>query len=407
MENSSEHPLLHRQDWHKIVEECIDMKPADFALEKRSEWGELTPWLAEQLHCYQKAQKKLQGIHQCGWIYRKQSLEQSSGTAAARYKASLFEVETCVDLTGGLGIDTLAFSEKFGKVSHVEPDTLTSDLAKHNLETAGCSNITFHKTTAEAFASGFEGRADLMYADPSRRDEAVRLIRLEECVPDIHAMRADLSSKARQVMLKLSPMYDIDQLLRELPEVTWVKVVSVRGEVKEILAGWNNDEISEKKSAIISAVLLNDDGTVKNEIITNRVEVSTVGTSDKLEAGWVCLPDSAITKAGAVDATAVMRNMKRISHQHDALWSDAEPVDFPGRSFRIISMMPYNPKKLQKLIRRSSWESAHIYRRDFPVEVPQLHKKFGLPMGPDIHLHFLSSSLKEKLVLICEPPEQG
>lgn len=406
MQNSYEHPLLHRNGWQKIVEDCIDMKPADFALEKRKEWGELTPWLAEQLHCYQKAQKKLPGIHQSGWLYRKQSLEQSSGTAAAKYKASLFEGETCVDLTGGLGIDTFALSERFGRVTHVEPDWLTSDLAKHNLETAGCSTISFHKTTGEAFISGFEGCTDLMYADPSRRGEAVRLVRLEDCVPDIHAMRADLSRKTKQVMLKLSPMYDVNKLLGELPEVTWVKVVSHRGEVKEILAGWNNDEVSEKKRVTISAVLLNDDGTVKSEIITNKVGINTVDSSQQLEGGWVCLPDSAITKAGGVDTTAAMHNMYKISQLHDALWSDAEPVDFPGRCFKVISTIIYNPKKLQKLIRTSGWNSGHIYRRDFPVEVAQLHKKFRLPMGPEVHLLFLSNSQKEKLVLICNSPEQ-
>jgi len=79
-----------------------------------------------------------------------------------------------------------------------------------------------------------------------------------------------------------------------------------------------------------------------------------------------------------------------------------KPENFPGRVFKVMEMLPYNPKSLQKIIRRSGWKSAHIYRRDFPVEVPQLHKKFGLPMGPDVHLLFLSDAENNRQVLVCE-----
>ena len=400
MPESEKHPLLEFSGWADIVAQNSDMNPADFALQMRSEYGEFTPAIAEQLECYRKAEKKLSGLHTHGWIYRKRSLEQSSGTAAAVYKASLFSGDVCLDLTGGLGIDTLAFSHHFGKVHHIEPDEVTSDLANHNLTLSGRENITFHKQTAEEFLSQHSEKASLIYADPSRRDESGRVFRLSDCVPDITLLREELKTMAEKVMLKLSPMYDIHQLLRELPETQWVKVVSVRGEVKEILAGWDTKNPGEEVK--ISAVLLQDDGAVNSELHRKIEDSLTADILSVEKIGWVTLPDPAITKAGLTDKAAEEHHMSRISIQHDALGAETEPENFPGRIFKVMEVLPYNPKGLQKLIRRSGWKSAHIYRRDFPVEVPQLHKKFGLPMGPDVHLLFLSDAENNRQVLVCE-----
>lgn len=401
MSKTERHPLLDFPSWADIVAKYSDMDPANFVLQLRSEFGEITPAIAEQLECYRKAEKKLSGLHTHGWIYRKRSLEQSSGTAAAVYKASLFKGVVCLDLTGGLGIDTLAFSHHFSQVHHIEPDKITSDLANHNLKISGRENITFHKQTAEEFLVKYSERASLIYADPSRRDESGRVFRLSECVPDITLLREELKTLAEKVMLKLSPMYDIHQLLRELPDTQWVKVVSVRGEVKEILVGWDNE--NQTSGVKISAVLLKDDGSVLVELSRKADEEQEPAEILRIEKiNWVCLPDPAITKAGLTDVAALAYNMSRISMQHDALGSETRPDGFPGRSFKVVEKLTYNPKGLQKLIRRSGWKSAHIYRRDFPVEVPQLHKKFGLPMGPDVHLLFLSDAENNRQVLVCE-----
>ncbi|MCH8487085.1 MAG: hypothetical protein LAT75_09465 [Candidatus Cyclonatronum sp.] len=405
-ETRTEHPLSRHPEWTSVLDEAPLPDPAEFAIRGRSAWGDLTPAIAEQLFCYRKAEKKLAGFHQRGWLYRRLSLEQCSGTAAAAYKAGLFSGRLCVDLTGGLGIDSLAFADRFEQVHHVESVPEISALARHNHRISGRGHITHYTQTAEDYLHAFRGQADLIYADPSRRDEQGRVFRLADCLPDIPALLPVLREKARNVLIKLSPLYDLVQLLRELPDTEFVQVVSLRGEVKEILAGWGTEQKPEPaKAAAVSAVLLDDDGKVRHQF--RKAMPGTVipeVSGDALRAGdLLLLPDPAVGKAGATETVAQQLGLKRLSPATDLLSADAGfvPEAFPGRAFRLLELLPFHNKKLKKELAARKLQRVHVYRRGFPLEVSALRSRLNLSMGDEGHLIFFTDRDHQKWCASC------
>ena len=161
------------------------------------------------------------------------SIEQCSSEAAAKYKASLLQGETFADLTGGLGIDTYYISQSFAQTDYVERQTELCDLARHNFEVLK-ADVKVWNETAEEYISHCEPK-DCIFIDPARRDEHGRkTVSIDDCTPDVSALQDALLQKAEKVMVKLSPMLDINKALTELRHVKEVHVVAVSNECKEL-----------------------------------------------------------------------------------------------------------------------------------------------------------------------------
>lgn len=404
MDSFPTHPLLELTGWPDVLQQHKAADPADFALTQRAVYGQFTPLLAGQLHCYAKARRKLPGLHSGGWLYDKTALEQSSGEAAARYKASLHAGARMADLTGGLGIDTLLMSRRFETVHHVERSAEISFLARHNYRKARAQRLAgkglrHHHSSAEAFLQAFEKRSeppfDLLYIDPSRRQGHRRVYQLADCAPNVPALLPRLERCANAIMLKLSPLYDLSQLRRELPAVEWIQVISVRGEVKELLCGWRPGSDSDAITLTTAAVLLDDGGRVRTRVeaedsARRRDSGYSLKALQELEAAVLAVPDAAVIKAGASDAAARTYGCRRISPQHDYLIGSGNsmPEYFPGTLYAIDRVMAYQPKKLKAYLRRENLRAVHLHKRQFDLPVEALYKKFGLEMGEQGHVFF-------------------
>lgn len=189
------------------------------------------------------------------------------------------------DLTGGLGVDSLAFSHVAKNVLYNEMNPERAAAAKHNFALLGAANIdvishcvqprklseisggTDTEGQASATCSGMpsgistsEGsvagvsatlhddfwdtlttfRPDLIYMDPARRSTTGnKVFLLEDCSPDVLTLLSDLFSISGNLLLKLSPMADISMLITRLREhqgyVHEIHVVAAAGESKELL----------------------------------------------------------------------------------------------------------------------------------------------------------------------------
>jgi len=142
---------------------------------------------AEQLRCYPKARRKFPTLHTDGMAYTRLALEQSSGEAAALFKSSLITGTSLIDLTGGLGMDSLAFSRVANHVYYVEPVRQPYLLARHNHTLWGAANISWHACDAREALHTLPG-CDWAYIDPSRRHQDRRSFLLSDCEPDVTAM---------------------------------------------------------------------------------------------------------------------------------------------------------------------------------------------------------------------------
>ena len=142
---------------------------------------------------------------------------------------------TILDLTGGLGVDSWAFSQVAGKVVYFERSEELAAAAERNFARLGAGSIEVRCETVTPETELPE--ADLIYADPARRDAAGRKVfLLEDCTPDILTLLPQMLRKAPAVLLKLSPMADLAMLAGRLsPFLREIHVVESEGEVKELL----------------------------------------------------------------------------------------------------------------------------------------------------------------------------
>ena len=207
------------------------------------------------------------------------------------------------DLTGGLGVDSYVFSRHFGKVLYNEMNPVLADAACHNFSVLGCSNITVSCSRIEypeVLPRGFA--PDIIYLDPARRaSDGKKVFRIEDCQPDIMQLKDSLLQIARLVAVKLSPMADIDIVVRSLgPHCRRIDVVSSSNECKEVVAYLDREYDGE------CTICAKCSG--KGEFLFTRAEENAADAIlpgqglDRImsESGTFLLePDRALLKAGA------------------------------------------------------------------------------------------------------------
>ena len=117
----------------------------------------------------------------------------------------------------------------------LERDQTLARIAAENFRRLGAANIEVVNTSAEAYLAQPGLHFDWVYADPDRRSgDGRKLVRLEDCSPDIlspdAAHRQDFGTTVRQN----SPLFDIGEALRLFPGAR-VEAVSLGDECKEVV----------------------------------------------------------------------------------------------------------------------------------------------------------------------------
>ncbi|MDG5767796.1 class I SAM-dependent methyltransferase [Balneolales bacterium ANBcel1] len=410
---SETHPLIACRNWLEVLEEHQDADPADFALRFRDNGDFPAREIADQLHCYPRAESKLGAFHRPGMIYTREALEQSSGFAAAVFRASEWPAAVVTDLTGGLGIDSAAWASAGARVFYCERNTVLAGLARHNHRLQELTDrikyfsgdaIRWLETHAHTFAGqGSEhGSApstaaigkttgtpevprtgSLIYVDPSRRFSGRRVYALQESDPPVLDHLDLLRSSADRYLIKLSPMVDPAETARLLPDAERLMAISVDGEVKELLADCNPARPA-RSAVIFESVLLHRDGTVRFRLAgeqtgTPAPEVDAVGT-------YLFEADPALFKMRLIDALSGRFGLRRVHPEIGYLTGNRTIEDFPGRTYRVDAILPYKPKQVNKWLSGMGMRCVHIHRRGFPLTVDQLYKKLQCRMGDDAHL---------------------
>ena len=122
------------------------------------------------------------------------SAEQCSSSVTASYKASVVRDIVgrdgrVADLTGGLGVDSWAFSREVSMVVYNDRDSLLAKAATHNFRELDAGNIAVTSVEVGPSSLGpvLDGFSpDLVYVDPARRAyDGRKVFLLEECSPDV------------------------------------------------------------------------------------------------------------------------------------------------------------------------------------------------------------------------------
>lgn len=351
--------------------------------------------LVQQIQARQKAKDKLPSWYaNLDVVFPSLlSVEQSSSEITAKYKADLVSGNCFADLTGGMGVDFQHFSQHFNKSFYVERNPTLVELAEHNLGLLGITNAQFLNQDSLAWLRQTDTNFDWIYLDPARRGDAnQKIVRLEDCEPNILSIKGLLFEKAKFVLLKTSPLLDIDLAIRSLACVTQVHIVAVENEVKEVLFCLQQ---SPDKEAIITAVNLTKTGTQQFVFCRSDEQKATFQT--KLLGKYLYEPNAAIMKSGAFKLVGQRFDLHKI-HLHSHLYTSDEKVpDFVGRTFEIEAVMKLDKKELRAYLPDNQ---ANIAVRNFPMTVAQIRQQTGIREGGNVYLFATTDWNDKKIVLV-------
>lgn len=355
----------------------------------------------QQIEGRQTAQRKLPSWARTeGIIYPvKLSMEQCSSEQTALYKQQLVtrllpeERKNIVDLTGGFGIDFSFLAQLFDEADYVEQDEQLCEIACHNFPLLGLSKVKVHNKKCEKFIDEM-GYFSLIFLDPSRRDATGRkMVALSDCTPDIETLQDKLLDHTTMVIVKLSPMLDIQDTLRRLTNINEVHVVSVDGECKEMLL-----VLCHKKRSV----------TYHCINITEKVQIFCAKTRDAepliapCPERYLYEPNASIMKTGVQNVLCQTYNVRKLHPFSHLFTSEQFIADFPGRSFVIEDYCGFARKELKTLL--AGMNQCNLTIRNFPSTVAELRKRLKLREGGNIYLFATTLSDGSHALLRCRLP---
>ena len=391
-----------------MLERHCSADPAAFAMQFHGRTELPVRAMAEQLACRQKAVKKLPTLSQHNLLYTPLALEQASGERTASYKASFLSGKRAIDLSGGLGVDTMFLARTFQEVLYCERDSLLCAVVEHNLKVSGIDNVTIKSGDSISLLEEYpDDSFDWIFVDPARREEGRRSIALEAASPDVVASHDVLLRHAQRVCIKASPALEISGLKKLLPALHTIVVVSVDCECKEILLllerAYPADGLVQ-----VNAVCLNAESEEITEVFGGNGDAPRVVGAAVKE--YLYEPDPAIIKARLSAVLAADLGLEFVNKSVDYLTADRKIEAFPGRTFRVVECVPYKPKSFRTFLERHAITGASIQRRDFPLSAEELRKKYRLFESERAFLFFTKDATGHPLciyALRCFPGDES
>ncbi|WP_321478781.1 SAM-dependent methyltransferase [uncultured Bacteroides sp.] len=322
-------------------------------------------------------------------------LEQCSSEATARYKASLVEGKSLVDLTGGFGIDCAFLSSRFEKIIYVEQQESLCKLAIYNYHLLHLDHIQVKHADAISFLEEMEA-VDCIFIDPARRNEhGGKTIAIEDCTPDVSELQYLLLNKARRILIKLSPMLDITKVMHAMPHTSEIHIVSVNNECKELLLLVGKELI---KDPLIQCVnLQNENKQIFSFKHSQEQESNCVYEEDLGE--YLYEPNASIMKAGAFKYLASVYKVNKLHPNSHLYTSNILVRDFPGRVFRVADLCSFNKKEFRK--RFTEIKKANISVRNFPASVAEIRKRLNLLDGGETYFFATTLNSGKKVLINC------
>ena len=107
-------------------------------------------------------------------------------------------------------------------------------------------------------------------------------------------------------------------------------------------------------------------------------------------------PNAAILKSGSFEYVGSYYNLNKI-HSNSHLYTSVKLISFPGRVFKILTILDYTKKSFKK----TAISKANISTRNFPDSVEKIRKKLNLKDGGNSYLFFTTDKDQKLIVLNC------
>ncbi len=367
------------------------------------------------------------------------SAEQCSSSVTAAYKASLLarilegaSSKSVADLTGGLGVDSWAFSHVSDKVLYNEMDHGLASAARHNFRELGSENI--HVVNLEIKPGGLGDvlgsfKPDVIFLDPARRDSAGgKVFLLEDCSPNVLELVPELFSYSRNILLKLSPMVDISMVVERLNRAyeshlesrsgdgwngNWVReihVVASGGECKELLV-WMDREWSGEY-----VVTCREDGGSLS-CSSEEIRSAKAILPEAVDFKYIFEPGKSLAKAGVFNVLCsrfglvkLARSTNLFSWNIDSLSGgnalgrtftrigrEAQGAQAPfaagkindvfadlGKIYEVAEIVRMNKAGMRDIGRR--FPRSEVSAKNIPLSSSELRSRLGVKSGDDAHI---------------------
>ena len=365
-----EYSLLLTDEVRRAVAAARGRDPLEVALDRTVPHARL---VATQVKYLARAAQKLPSYAAAQCILPPLAFEQASSEACAAHK--LLEGDTVLDLTCGLGADALFLSRRFRRVVTLERNEMLARVAAENFSRMGVANVDVVNASAEEYLRRDGLRFDWIYADPDRRsDKGRKLVRLEDCSPDIPKLLPELRRIAPNLCVKNSPLFDVGETFRLFGPCR-TEVVSLHDECKEVVV------YADGTGPLLTAVALE-----LGEFSCTPAEARATPCDKPFDPAayrWLLIPDVALQKA---------RLTPTYLQGHADIWSPngygfaaEKSEDTLGRWLEIERIEPYNPKQLK---RELSGSRLTILKQDFPLTAAEIAARLGIREGGERRIAF-------------------
>jgi 16S rRNA G966 N2-methylase RsmD len=295
-----------------------------------------------------------------------------------------------LDLSGGYGVDSYFFSQVFGDLIVLEPNKNLLDIAQHNHVQLHVSNIKYFNVFAEQFLNSSDRKFDFIYVDPSRRSKENRkLISLAQCEPNIISCQDEIWNATAALLVKTSPLLDIQKGIKELRYVTKVIVLSIGNECKELLffciKGFEHEPT-------IEAVDLGHENYSFSFKVSEEHGADII-YGDPLQ--YIYEPNASILKSGGFKTIAKIFPVIKLHPNTHLYSSDILIKNFPGRTFEFESTVKLDRSSITKIFPDGK---ANVTTRNYPLSAEELRKKAGLKDGGEKYLIGLTGTKKKLLI---------
>lgn len=325
-----------------------------------------------------------------------------SGEQCTDYRVALYHSEIfgngnkILDMTAGLGIDAMTLALSSNHVTAFEQSENKCNVLRHNVSTLGIEHLDVICGDSTYFINESKKSFDIIFIDPARRsNDHKRTYSFNDCQPDILPIFDQLLDKSKRVIVKASPLLDITQVIRQLPHVTEVHAVSVKGECKEILiiSERRNNNGYIKKTAVDLDV--NGKYSIFDVTDTPNNDCRILRDLNNFCYRYLYEPNASVMKFNCgASLCSAFEGLVKLGHNTQLYVSDTFYENFPGRKMRIFELM--EKKDLKKL----TGEHLNVVARNYKIKAAELQKRYGILSGKEKFLYACRAGIKETALLM-------
>ena len=380
-----------RENEIQFIQENLHRDPVAIALEAAKYPDLDVPRLVGQIKARQKLKDKMPQ-----WVANERvffppalALEQSSSEDTAHFKASLLHGKV-VDLTGGMGLDSYAFAQTGCDVEYIERQEELAKITAYNHSVLKAGKIQHHTGDSLNWLSESAELFDFLYVDPARRDGAGnKVVLLQDCEPNALELIPYINNKT-SLLIKTSPLLDLDRAIKELQGVEKIYIVCVKNEVKELLF---LKTAQSSKDPTIEVIELSQADSL---LVKGKKSIESASICDFCPvSNYLYEPHAGVLKAGFFKS--VGKGLQKIAPNTHLYTSMELHTNFAGRTFEVLAEGPLEKKWIKMVLPAGK---ANISTRNFPIKADEIRKKFQLKDGGELTLFaFRDQANKNKVVL--------